>query len=184
MLALVQATVVEVPELGALVLRVPLAELVPVGVDALLGAGLLLVATTTAKGGREAVLLDGVEQRPDLEPVARGLAIVDDDPVGDGIVDAGNDDGDAQPVNPIVTGLEHLGEVQAGVDLQHRERDLRRVEGLLGESEHHDRVLATAEHQHRLLELCRDLAEDVDRLRFQLVELTQPVVGVGVGHAK
>ena len=75
---------------------------------------------------------------------------------------------------------EHLGEVVAGVDLQHRERDLRRVERLLGQPQHDDGVLAAGEHQDRLLELGRDLAEDVDRLRLQLVELAQPVVGVGV----
>ena len=65
-LALVDPAVVEAPQLGALHLRVPLAELVAVGVDALLGAGLLLVATAAAEGGGEAVLLDGVEQGADL----------------------------------------------------------------------------------------------------------------------
>ena len=159
-------------------------ELVAVGVDALLGASLLLVAASAAEGGGEAVLLDGVEQGADLQAVARGLPVIDDNAVGDGVVDAGDDELDAEAVDPVVTGLQHLGEVQAGVDLQHGEGDLRRVEGLLGQSEHHDGVLAAAEHQHRLLELRRDLAEDVDRLRLKLVELTQPVVGVGVGHAK
>ncbi len=78
-LALVQAAVVEAPQLGALHLRVPLAELVAVGVDALLGAGLLLVAAAATEGGGEAVLLDGVEQGADLVAVAAGLAVVDDD---------------------------------------------------------------------------------------------------------
>ena len=75
-----------------------------------------------------------------------------------------------------------LGEVVAGVDLEHRERDLGRVEGLLGEPHHHDGVLAAREHQDGLLELGGDLAEDVDRLRLELVELAQPVVGVRRGH--
>ena len=65
-LAAVDAAVVEAPQLGALHLRVPLAELVAVGVDALLGAGLLLVAAAATEGGGEAVLLDGVEQGADL----------------------------------------------------------------------------------------------------------------------
>ena len=179
-LALVDAAVVEAPQLGALVLRVPLAELVAVGVDALLGAGLLLVAAAAAERGGEALLLDGVEQGADLEPVAGGLAVVDDDAVLDRLLDAGDDQAQPEAADPAVTGHEDLGEVVAGVDLEHREGDLRRVEGLLGQAQHHDGVLAAGEHQHRLLELGGDLAEDVDRLRLQLVELAQPVVGMGV----
>ena len=182
MLALVEAAVVEVPELGALVLRVPLAELVAVGVDALLGASLLLVAASAAEGGGEAVLLDGVEQGADLHPVAAGLAVVDHDAAGDRVVDAGDHELDAQAADPAVTRLQDLREVQAGVDLQHRERDLGRVEGLLRQAEHHDGVLAAGEHQDGLLELGSDLTEDVDRLCLELVELTQPIVGVRACH--
>src|SRR5204862_4299158 len=47
-LALVHAPVVEVPELGPLVLRVPLAELVAKGKNPLLGARLFLVAPRAA----------------------------------------------------------------------------------------------------------------------------------------
>src|SRR3954453_1960891 len=50
-LAEVDPAIEEVPELGALVLRVPLAELVAEGEDALLGAGLVLVAAGAAGGG-------------------------------------------------------------------------------------------------------------------------------------
>ena len=181
-LALVEAAVVEAPQLGALHLGVPLAELVAVGVDALLGAGLLLVAPAATEGGGEAVLLEGVEQGADLEAVAAGLAVVDDDAVGDGLLDAGHDQADAEPADPVVAAGEDLGEVVAGVDLEDRERDLGGVEGLLGQPHHDDGVLAAGEHQHRLLELGGDLAEDVDRLRLELVELAEPVVGMRDGH--
>ena len=66
------AAVVEAPQLRALVLRIPLAELVAEGEDALLGAGLLLVAAGAAEDGVELVLLDGVQQRRRLQAVARG----------------------------------------------------------------------------------------------------------------
>jgi hypothetical protein len=66
------AAVVEVPQLGPLVLRVPLAELVAEAEHPLLGPGLLLVAAGAAEGGVEAVLLDGVEQGGGLQAVARG----------------------------------------------------------------------------------------------------------------
>ena len=59
----VHARVVQVPQFGALVLRVPLAELVAEREDALLGARLFLVAPGAADAGVEAELGDGVEQR-------------------------------------------------------------------------------------------------------------------------
>ena len=70
-LALADARVVEVPELGALRARVPLAEVVAEAEDALLRAGALLVAARAAHRGVEAVLLDRVEQRRRLQLVAR-----------------------------------------------------------------------------------------------------------------
>src|SRR5206468_4771800 len=70
-LALVNAAVVEAPELWALVLRVLLAELVAEREHPLLGARLLLVSTSTPEQAVEAVLLDGLEQDRRLDPVAR-----------------------------------------------------------------------------------------------------------------
>ena len=48
MLALAVPAVVEAPQLGALVLRVPLAELVTERDDSLLGASFLLISPTAA----------------------------------------------------------------------------------------------------------------------------------------
>src|SRR5206468_7651134 len=71
-LAAADAPVVDVPQLGALVARVPAAEVVAEGEDALLGPRALLVAPRAAERGVEAVLLDRVEQRDRLEAIARG----------------------------------------------------------------------------------------------------------------
>ena len=57
-LALAVAAVVEAPQLGPLVLRVPLAELVAEAEHPLLGPRLLLVAAGAAEHGVEAALLD------------------------------------------------------------------------------------------------------------------------------
>ena len=74
-----------------------------------------------------------------------------------------------------------MTEVEAGVDLQQREGELGREERLLRQPQHHDGVLAAGEHQDGLLELRRDLAEDVDRLGLELIELAQSIVSVD-GH--
>src|SRR5262249_26817402 len=59
------------------------------------------------------------------------------------------------------------------VDVHDREREPPRTEGLLREAEEDDRVLAAGEEQHRPLELGGELAEDVDRLGLELVEVRE-----------
>src|SRR4051812_19637516 len=63
LLALTDACVVDVPQLGALSARVPLAEVVAEAEDALLCAGALFVTAGAAHRGVEAVLLERIQQR-------------------------------------------------------------------------------------------------------------------------
>ena len=80
---------------------------------------------------------------------------------------------DAEPLDPAVTGGEDLGEVVTRVDLEEAEGDASRGEGALGEPKHDDGVLAAAEHQDGSLQLRSDLADDVDRLGLEHVEVRQ-----------
>ena len=177
MLALVDPAVVERPQLGTLVLGVPLPEVVAEGEHPLLGPGLVLVAPGTAEAGVEAVLGDGVEQGDRLQPVAggQGPAHLGRPALVDGLLDAGHDEPLAQLGHPPVAELERLGEVVAGVDVHHREGELGRPERLLGQAQQDQRVLAAAEEEHRALQLGRHLPHDVDRLRLEGVEVGQLV---------
>ncbi len=125
------------------------------------------------------MFLDGVEKGGGLEPVAGrpGTGFLDHATLVDGILHVRDDESDAELDNPAVAVLEHLGEVVTGVDVEHRKRDPGRREGLLGQPEHHDRVLAAGEQQGRVLELGRDLTHDVDRLGFEFTQM-----GELVGH--
>ena len=178
-LALAVAAVEEVPQLGPLVLRVPLTELVAEGVHALLGPGLVLVAAPTAEHRVEAVLLDGVEKGDALEPVPDGLGTrVLGDPAGvDRGLDGTDDQLGAELGDPAVPVVEDLAEVVAGVDVHERERDPGGPEGLLRDLQHHRGVLAAREEEHGVLELGRDLAEDVDRLGLERVEVRDRRIG-------
>src|SRR5713101_1848709 len=71
-LAVAVTPVVEIPQLGSLVLRIPLPEVVTKRVDALLRPRLLLVAPATPEHCVEAMLLDCVEEGHRLEAVAAG----------------------------------------------------------------------------------------------------------------
>ncbi len=83
---------------------------------------------------------------------------------------------DAELGHPHVPERQHLGEVVPGVDVHHGEGDAGRPERLLRQPEHHDRVLAAGEQQHRTLHLRGHLADDVDGLGLQGVQLGQPVL--------
>ena len=57
---------------------------------------------------------------------------------------------------------DHLREVVAGVDVHEREREAPGPEGLLGQAQQHDAVLAAGEQQAGPLALADHLPEDVD----------------------
>ena len=71
--ALVMAAVVKIPKFGALVFRVPLAERIAEGIDALFGAGFFLVAARAAESGIETAFGQRVEQRARLQQAAAFL---------------------------------------------------------------------------------------------------------------
>ncbi len=167
--------VVEVPQLRALVLRVPLAEVVAEGHDALLRPCPLLVAARAAERRVEVVLGNRVQQRHRLQAVARGprARLLDRAPAVDRLLHARHDQLLAQFRHAAVAELDHLGEVVAGVHVHQRERERRRAERLLREAQQHDRVLAAAEQQHRALQFRGDLAHHVDRLALQCPQVAQ-----------
>jgi hypothetical protein len=178
-LAEVDATVVEVPELRPLVLRVPLAELVAEREHPLLRARLVLVAPGAAEGRGEPILLERVEQHRRLDPVAGAVRRLLHQAALQRLRHAGDEELDAELRHAPVAELQDLGEVVAGVDVHHRERDPRRVERLLRQPQHDDRVLAAAEQQHRPLQLGDHLADDVDRLRLEGLEMRDAVLRHG-----
>ena len=58
-----------------------------------------------------------------------------------------------------------------GIDVQYRERQRQGTEGLLGDSQQRDRVLAAAEQQHGPGQLGHDLAYHEHRLGLERSEL-------------
>jgi len=57
------ARVIKIPQLGALILRVPLPGAVAEGVDAFLGAGLLFIAARAAEGRIKVVVFERIQLR-------------------------------------------------------------------------------------------------------------------------
>ena len=123
MLAGQVAPVVERPELGALVARLPLAELVTHAEDPLLGAGSLLVAPPAAEDGVVLAGGDRIQQRHGLEWVAGAVRSLPEPAVIDVVLHRGDLDRGAVEVDGLVAKLQHFRKVVPGVHMQQPERD-------------------------------------------------------------
>ncbi len=66
---------------------------------------------------------------------------------------------------------------QRRVDMQHGKGQRRGIKGLQGEMQQDGRILADRIQQHRALELCRDLAKNMDALGFKPIEMIR-IMGV------
>ncbi len=136
--------VVEAPQLGPLVLRLPLPERIAHADHALLRPRAIFVAARPSERDVEAVLGDGVEQRHRLQAIARRGRPdhIGDAPAIDRVLYLGDDQPLAELGDARVAKCDHLREVVPGVDVDERERNARRPEGLLREArQEQDRVL-------------------------------------------
>ena len=139
---LVAAGVVEVPQFRALVLRVPLAELVAEAHDPLLWRAPFLVAAGAADAAVEAEFLDGFEQRHRLVLVARFAFMFEDDRAAlHGVFNRADDQALAQFGGALVAEGNDFLVVVAGVDVHQRKGNLPGRKGLFGDAQHADRIL-------------------------------------------
>ena len=173
----------QVPELGALALRIPLAVRVADREDALLRARAFLVAPGAADGRVEVAGLQRVEQRLRLQQAAAALRADLERlrAVGDRFLVGVDDQPRADGLGHLVAELDHLAELVGGVDVQQRERNRPGIEGLLRQAQQDRRVLADRIEHHRPLELGHHLAQDVDAFGFQRAQVVEPEVG---GHVR
>jgi hypothetical protein len=145
-----------------------LAERVAERKHALLGPRLFLVAARAADAGVELELGDGVEQRHRLVRVAALRRILEHDTAAcDRVFHRAHDQALAQLRGASIAKRDHFREVVAGVDVQQRKRKAARAKRLFREAQEHQRILAAGEEQGRMGALARDLAQDVDRFRFE-----------------
>jgi hypothetical protein len=113
--------VVEVPQLGPLLLGVPLAEGVAEAEEALLRAGLLLVAARPAEDGVVPPLLDGAQQRGRLQRVAQAARHLAHATGVDVVLHLRDDQARAELGGAAVAEGEDLVEVVTGVHVHQRE---------------------------------------------------------------
>jgi hypothetical protein len=171
------AGVEQVPQLGALVLRVPAAEFVAEGKDALLGAGLFLVAAGAADAGVEAELLDGFEQRHRLVLVARLVGRLEHAPCRAPSSSSTERTIRRSPSSQARASRKSMTSGSCGrCRCAAAGRESARAEGLLGQAQEHDGILAAGEQQGRVAALAGHFAQDVDGLGFEPVEVVEGIL--------
>jgi hypothetical protein len=128
--------------------------------------------------GVEAMFLNRVEQGGRLQPIAREAPSVLFDTAG---IDRSLHRCDDQLVtdarHAAVAELDRLWEVVPRIDVHDGEWQgtvSGGTEGLLGDAEQRDRILAGAEQQHWAFELSHYLAHDVDGLGLERTQLRNP----------
>jgi len=182
--AVLFAPVEQIPEFRALVFWIPLAEAVPVGKEALLGAGLFLVAAPAAEAGVEAVCLDGIKQGDRLQGVARGVGagFFADPARADAFLDRPYHKAGLQVVPEAVPVFECFREIVAGINVQKGHGEPARPDRLGRDVGQNDRILAAGKKQGGLIELGEGFADDEYGLRFELVEMVEFVIRHGMGR--
>ena len=167
-LALVNAGIVDVPEFGALVLGVPLMELVAEGEDALLGAALFFVAAGTSEGGIKLVLVEGIKEGLGLHEVGVYLRAVGEGAHTclEGFFVAFDDEVPSVVLGILVAEGDHLLEFPFGVDVHQGEGHFAGREGFLGEAHHNAGILANAIEHDGILKFGSHFANDIDGLCF------------------
>ncbi len=182
-LALVDPAVVEVPQFGTLVFRVPAMVAVAEGINPLLGPRALLVAPGAAKSRVEAVLVQSLLQRlgfhhVGVDPRAVGKRV---DALAQAVFVDVDDQFQTQPLRLLVAKADHLPEFPGGIDMHQRKRRLTGIKGFQRQLQHHRGILPDRVQHHRLLELGGHLANDVNAFGFELLQMSQ-FVGVHERH--
>ena len=168
----------KVPQLGALVFRIPLPKIVAVAEEAFLGTSFLFVASCSTHAGVVLAFFDGIEERSGLQSVAARLrsGLFPHASGVDGGLDAAHHKLHPEPLRERVTEFKGLREIVPGVDVHQRHGDAGRGECLRRQMRHHNAVFSAAEEDGRSFKLGGNLAQHEHRFRFQFVQMVQLVV--------
>lgn len=153
-------------------------ELVAEGEDTLLGAALFLVASGTAEGRVEMVLVKSVEQRLRLHQVGVYLRAVRKRSHArlESLLVAFNDELPSVFLGIPVAELQHLLEFPFRVDVHQGEGRFSRCESLFGQTHHDAAVFTDAIEHHGVFKFRSHFADDVDGLSLKFLEMAQAIV--------
>ena len=163
------------PQLRTLVFRVPAVEAVAEGVNALFGAGFLLITARAAECGVKAVFVQRLLQPFGFHDIGMLGAAVDER------VNAHrhpfrifmHQQLAAIGFGGTVAELIHLTEFPAGIDVQQRERQGSRIKRFARQMQHYAGIFPDGVHHHRVRKFGGHLTNNMDAFRLQLPQVSE-----------
>src|SRR5690606_17195697 len=165
-LALINSSIENIPELGALALRIPLSEFIPHGKYTFFRTGFLFIPACTANTGVKAIALNYFQQGERLQSIpARILLFLFDRPaLVDGILHVTDNQLFTQFGNQLIAEFEGLNKIMPGVYMHQGKRKFSGPEGFAGQMNQRYGILPTGKQQGRLVKLARYLSQYGDCL--------------------
>src|SRR5262249_37789935 len=152
----------------------PLAKRIAQREHALFGPRSFFFAARSADGRIELIFVERVKQSRCLQLAAasRDSELQRMGARRNSVFVAMDNDAGADLLRKAIAEFEHLLELVAGVDVKERKWKRPRIKRLAREVHKHAGVLADRVEQHRVPELRNGLAQNVDRLAFELAKMS------------
>ena len=162
----------EIPELGALITRIPATKPIAHREHALLGARFFFVAAGAAKTAIKPMRFDGIQECDRLRRITRAGWVSQAHSTGSNrLLHAGHDQPLTQLGNTGIPISDHFLKIVSGIDMHQGKRKPTRPECFFSQTEHNRGVLASGEQQDRIFALGNGFAQDMDPLGFQVVQM-------------
>ena len=171
------SAVVYIPQFGALILGVPLIELVAETEDTFLGSGFFFVSASATKCSIKLILVQGIEQSLGFHQVCVNLATMSErtHTCIEGFHIAFHNEVPSVLFGILVTELYHFLEFPFAVDMHQGKRNLARSKSLFCQAYHHAAVLTNAIQHYRILKLCSHFTYDMYGFCLEFLQMTQTV---------
>ena len=168
MLTVLLAAIENIPQLRALILRIPLTEGITMREEALLGTRLLFVTTTATKGSVVLAFFKCLQQGYCLQTIAASACalLLHDLAFVDGLLNRTDNQVRAQFCDVLIAKLHSFRKVVPRIDVQQLERQFGRPECLFRQVRHDDGIFSAGKEQDWFLKLSGGLAKDKNRFRL------------------
>src|SRR5580698_10037101 len=168
------AGIIDIPEFRTLIFRIPALVGGTKRKDALLGAGLFLIAACAAECDIEAVLRERLLQSLRLPKVGMQAAVIEGvDAPSHGVRILMHDELHAAARRDIVAHFVHGAKLPARIHVQEWKGWNARIECLAGQMQHDGAVLACRTEHYRFFTLRNDFTHDVNAFGFEPLQMSQ-----------
>ena len=159
--------VIQPPQLGALPAGIPTTKTVTDRENSFLGAGPLFIPAGATQNRVIFLLRNGLHQGHGLQRITGMVGPFPEVTPVNPILDVGDPEAGAGAGHQLVTKVNDLGKIMAGVDMEQFERNGGGGECAAGQLIHHHGILTPRKQEGHIIALAGNLPENMDRLILQ-----------------